>query len=168
MADSELSAGSQANPPSPILEGDLLIEVPPFLKPACRPALPAATLVVHVCPSVCFVRWHASTGAARRRDSSKSDAQSRPSEVRISLQANVRYKHERHWAPRLPSHAVLRQPVTLNCSTMQVLKPGSASKLACYCWLHTAALDDSLVFELAGSQLDKARPPAPLQSTALF
>ncbi len=40
---------------------------------------------------------------------------------------------------------------------MQVLKSGSAGKLACYCWLHTAALDDSLVFELAGSQLDKVR-----------
>ena len=39
----------------------------------------------------------------------------------------------------------------------QVLKPGSAGRLACYCWLNTAALDDGLVFELDGSQLDKVR-----------
>ena len=40
---------------------------------------------------------------------------------------------------------------------MQVCKARSSGKLACYCWLNTAALDDSLVFRLDGSQLDKAR-----------
>ncbi len=45
VTDGELSAGSQANPPSPVLEGDLLVEVRDALTThdaARRPNLPAS------------------------------------------------------------------------------------------------------------------------------
>ena len=52
---------------------------------------------------------------------------------------------------------VLHEADPLMSSVMQVFKSRTSGKLACYCWLNTAALDDSLVFQLEGSQLDKVR-----------